>query len=218
MSRPRVVVGAIVVAAMVLAAARSSAAGTPQSRRSNGQTARKSEIWAVLDDKCTLRAPGSGLEGVLTQKLLEQDRRLMINASPTLSFRVIQGCLQDLERMGIKDIQVPGFVIRDGRLFQSFALSNSNAPSVILDQEHLAEMVKNAESPLNPRTRRVVPAAYQLFISESGEVVGVERQCGPKMPAVESELLKVKVTSPGRRGSESVPSALLIEITGPITM
>ena len=48
--------------------------------------------------------------------------------------------------------------------------------------------------------------------------MGLDQQYGPKIPALESELLHAKVIIPGRRGVDTVPAALLVEVTGPITL
>jgi hypothetical protein len=59
-----------------------------------------------------------------------------------------------------------------------------------------------------------VRISYRLFINEVGEIVGLDQAYGPKIPALESELLHARVVTPGRRGADTVPAALLIAITG----
>ncbi len=178
-----------------------------------------SETWAFLDEKGNLRASGLQLQGqALIQEVKDSGKTLWIRASPSLPFRTIEELVKELKQAGIREVQVEGFVSRQDRLYQSFVASSSGAPEVVLDRERLAEIVNKAVPSTNPRTKRVVPVAYRLFISESGEIAGLDQEYGPKIPALESELLKVKVVTPGRRGPDPVPAALIIEITGPIRL
>jgi hypothetical protein len=178
----------------------------------------ENEASAILDEAGNLRAPALQLEGeALLQKLRESKQGLRISASPRLPFRVIEEYVRELQKNGIQEVQVSGFLFREGRLFQTFAISSAGAPEVALDRDRLAEITKEALHSTNPRMPQI-PIAYRLFINEIGEVVGLDQQYGPKIPALESELLHAKVITPGRRGVDTVPAALLVEVTGPITL
>jgi TonB family protein len=54
--------------------------------------------------------------------------------------------------------------------------------------------------------------SYRVFVSESGEIVTVERLAGPDVPAITSALLQARVLTPGRRGDMPVPVAVMVSI------
>jgi hypothetical protein len=56
------------------------------------------------------------------------------------------------------------------------------------------------------------PLAFQLLVSDSGQVTGLVRQ-GSLTPEIESALRAARVVTPGRRGGDPVPMLATVPLT-----
>jgi hypothetical protein len=167
-----------------------------------------------------LRDPVSRLEGPALVKMMKlSPLGITIDHVPLdVPVRVIEAAVRSLQAEGIADISVTGFVTWNGRLFGTWgnatAGDNVAPPSIIVDNDRLAS-VGRSSGLLENLTPVQKPLLYRVFINEVGEIVGVKQVRGPQIPAVESELLRTRVISPGTRGGEPVPVAVLVEVAVP---
>jgi hypothetical protein len=53
---------------------------------------------------------------------------------------------------------------------------------------------------------------YFIYINEAGKIFGLNQVLGPKIAAVEEELLRTPVIAPGQRGANPVPVRMVVEI------
>jgi hypothetical protein len=133
-----------------------------------------------------------------------------------------------LQQEGIQNLRVMGFVSRDGRLFAlpgelvvSTGPANLQvsanvvaAPVLALDNELLTGIAKSSglADNLPPEQK---PLLYQIFMNEVGEIVGIQQMRGPKIPALENELARTRVISPGRRGADPAAVVFQVEVAVP---
>ncbi len=59
------------------------------------------------------------------------------------------------------------------------------------------------------------PLLYKVYMNEVSEIVAIRQVRGPKVPAVENELMLTRVVSPGIRGAEPVPVVFYLEVRVP---
>jgi TonB family protein len=176
-------------------------------------------LSVTLDQAGNLRDPVSQLEVPdLIQAMKMSPGGVTINPSPNAAIPDIEFALQQLQSDGIVNLQVPGFVVRDGRLFATVGYGpeagDITAPSLAFDNDRLARIAKSSGlvENLPPREK---PLLYQVFMNEVGEIVGLQQVRGPQIPAVENELMRTRVVSPGRRGGEPVPVVFFVEVAVP---
>ncbi|HYK90185.1 MAG TPA: hypothetical protein VE398_15525 [Acidobacteriota bacterium] len=121
------------------------------------------------------------------------------------------------------NLRVSDFVQRDGRLFASVGTGRSVAtnqsagffiPELALDNQLLTSIAKSSGlvDNLSPEQK---PLLYRVFMNEVGEIVAIEQMRGPKIPALENELKRTRVISPGRRGADPVPVVFYVEVSVP---
>jgi hypothetical protein len=80
-------------------------------------------------------------------------------------------------------------------------------PGLEIDRQRLMRVA--AGSGMLPDISSVQgPLTYILFADDAGKIVGMERLRGPKIPTVESELMRVRVTSAAMKGRVPVPFAV----------
>lgn len=188
----------------------------------------------MLDEVGNLRIPGSQLEGpALIQKMKEAEVRIAIMPNPRVPLLVIEETLKTLQREGVKDLLVAGFEVWEGRLFSQSSsvpggatvavmktprgeevLTAAAAPVLALDNEQLAGIARSSGQVDNlPPEQK--PLLYKLYMNEVGEIVGLQQVRGPKIPALENELRRTRVISPGRRGADPVPVVFVVEVAVP---
>ena len=185
------------------------------------------ELSLQLDEIGNLRDPVSHLEGsALIQRMKESQDGVLIQPSPVVPMRVIEETVRNLQSEGIRNLRVSGFTDRDGRLFasvgaigsitvnQATAIAGSAAPALALDNELLTNIARSSGlvDNLSPEQK---PLIYRIFMNEVGEIVGIQQLRGPKILAVENELIRTRVISPGKRGADPVPVAFYVEVTVP---
>jgi hypothetical protein len=83
-----------------------------------------------------------------------------------------------------------------------------------LDNELLAGIAKSSGLVDNlPPDQK--PLLYRIFMNEVGEIVAIQQMRGPKIPALENELARARVISPGRRGADPVAAVFQVEVAVP---
>ena len=91
-------------------------------------------------------------------------------------------------------------------------------PEIIYDADALSAMAKAAgvliKEPINAGDAVVnrLALAYLVCVNEVGEIVTAEPAIGPNVPGIQDALRRARVVAPGRRGVETVPTALLVPI------
>ena len=89
-------------------------------------------------------------------------------------------------------------------------IAGPEAPELALDKELLAALARGETRAANLPGRASV--TYRLFVSEVGEILSVEPLSGPRSAAVEAELARTRVVTPGRLRGDPVPTAVTVEI------
>ncbi len=169
-----------------------------------------------LDAQGNAREVGTGLEGpALWSKMKEGT--VSIRAMADVPYRTLEWFLLSLQREGITIAPFQGgipHVIRDGRVFLAPS-AEVRAPQLAIDHERLSYLVATAlmsgNLDVSADGRRSL--RYNLFVDESGRVTSVQPIQGPKIAAVEEELLRTLVVAPGYRGAEPVPTIAIVEFT-----
>lgn len=105
-------------------------------------------------------------------------------------------------------------VLRDARLFCSVSSDGIQAPQLALDNDRLAATAKESGQVSNLNSAQK-PLLYQVFMTETGAIVEVRQVRGPKIAAVEAELARTRVVTPGRRGLEPIPVFFYVEVAVP---
>jgi len=170
----------------------------------------------AIDELGNVQEPSAGAQdGDVTRKLNEANGVVFISPHPRVPFRVLEESLRALQKAGAKELRFTGpYTFREGRLYYTVQAPEIQAPELALETERLAAVAKNSgrvESiPFAGDGRRVL--LYQLFVNEVGEIAGLQQVRGPQIPELEAELLRTRAISPGRRGLEPVPVAVLVEI------
>lgn len=169
----------------------------------------------VMEESGKLRDPSSQLEGAaLIEKLKELKSNIVVTPDPGVPFLTIEETLRALQRQGIGNFDLrAAYLFRENRLF--YTPSPLVQPAeVALDNDRLAALARASghveEIPRAGDGRRVL--LYRLFINEVSEIVSTEQLRGPKLPEVEAELARTRVIVPGRRGLDTVPIAVAVEI------
>ena len=194
-----------------------------------------SGILVTLDEVGNLRIPGYQLESsALIQKLKEAKVGVTIMPSSRAPMPVVEGTVRTLQKEGVQDLRVAGFEVWEGRLFsqassvpggatvavmkgprgEEVSLTAGGAPVLALDKEQLAGIARSSGQVDNlPPEQK--PLLYKLYMNEVGEIVGIQQVRGPKIPALENELRRTRVISPGRRGADPVPVVFVVEVAIP---
>ena len=93
-------------------------------------------------------------------------------------------------------------------------LTAAAAPVLALDNEQLVRIARSSGQVDNlPPEQK--PLLYKLYMNEVGEILGLQQVRGPKIPALENELRRTRVISPGRRGADPVPVVFAVEVAVP---
>jgi TonB family protein len=194
-----------------------------------------SGMFVTLDEVGNLRTPSNQLEGpALIQKMREANGTITIMPSPGASMPVVEAAVKALQSEGLQNLRVAGFEVWEGRMFslarsarvgetvavwkgpdgEEHRVTSASAPVLALDDKLLAGIAKSSGRVDNlPPEQR--PLLYKLYMNEVGEIVGIQQVRGPKIPAVENELMRTRIISPGRRGADPVPVVFLVEVAVP---
>src|SRR5687767_2152545 len=170
-----------------------------------------------MDESGNLKERSSGLQGeALVQKVREMQATVFVSVSAQVPFLTIEETLRVLKQAGASQIHVTGaFVYWQGRLYYTHPLPDQQAPELALDNEHLRALARNSRAlevfQGAPYEKRVL--LYQLFVNEVGEIVSIRRLRGPHIPELEAELARTSMIAPGRRGAETVPVAVTVEVS-----
>ena len=170
----------------------------------------------VMEMSGNLRDPSSQLEGAaLIEKLKELKGDIAITPDPGVPSLTIEATLKALQKEGVKNISLRGaYLFREGRLFYTAPSPLVQSPELALDNDRLTSIAKASghveEIPRAGDGRRML--LYRLFINEVSEIMSIEQLRGPKLPEVEAELARTRVIMPGRRGIDTVPTAVAVEV------
>jgi len=167
---------------------------------------------------------------VVDAQALRQMKSVLISPSPKISFKDLENHLRNLQRLGIEDIQLVALRFYEGRLFYRSSVTTLNpdgsthtfvpgkspiqGPELALNMQHLSELAMQTR-PTSGFSQSEMPqsVSYQVFMTETGEIVGIQQVVGPKLAEVEAEILRTRVIMPGRRGSDPVPVTFDISMT-----
>jgi hypothetical protein len=183
-----------------------------------------SEFPISVDRLGTLRHDVSGLEGdSLIQQLVRQtkanpDIEIVLTHDPTVPFRVLEEKLRLLHSRGIQNVAASGpYIFRDGRLF-CLVPGVAEEPQLAVNMERLSNIIRasgRVPTVMVPNSEGVPTLLYRLFLSETGEVISVQRLRGlrgPEISEIQAELARAAVFKPAWIGSDPVPAAIKIEI------
>ena len=166
-----------------------------------------------MDGAGNLSQPALDLYGPALDARIAQARGLIQveirDAPPWVAEAVLAG----LRSRTAAGIAVTGrFALYRGRLF--YRSGAYSPPQLALDMEELTRLAEL------PRPGVVVPpgvAGLQrlvsaVYITEAGEIAGVEIARGQRVPEIEAELSRARVIAPGLRGTDPVAAVAMIEI------
>lgn len=123
-----------------------------------------------------------------------------LNISSAMPIRRAEEIVQELLQRGVQKLEVRGaYAFYQGKLFYSGA--PTKPPQIIPNLEVLRGLLD--ASPKDSRMSNMV--FYNLYISEVGEIVGVQRFVGPDNPEIERELMRSQVLSPAFLGTDPIP-------------
>lgn len=173
----------------------------------------QAELAPVMDGAGNLSQPALDLYGPALDARIAQARGLIQveirDAPPWVAEAVLAG----LRSRTAAGIAVTGrFALYRGRLF--YRSGAYSPPQLALDMEELTRLAEL------PRPGVVVPpgvAGLQrlvsaVYITEAGEIAGVEIARGQRVPEIEAELSRARVIAPGLRGTDPVAAVAMIEI------
>jgi TonB family protein len=138
---------------------------------------------------------------------------IIISVPPQLPFALVNEVLANLRSLGIHNIVLQGnyLVGPDGGLFYGPGAVRGGdrieAPNLNIDPTELMAIVRSVQVPGN-----VQVLSYYVYVTETGQVAGVERREGLEIPQVETALQRVQVLSPGRFGNEPVPAVFMFRL------
>jgi TonB family protein len=183
-----------------------------------------SEFPISIDRVGTLRHRVSGLEGdSLIRQLVQQtktnpDIEVVLTHDQAVPFRVLEEKLRLLQSQGIQKVAASGpYIFHGGRLF-CLVPGVAEEPQLAINAKRLSNIVRaSGRQPtvIVPNSEGVPTLLYRLFLSESGEVISVQRLRGlrgPEISEIQAELARTAVVKPARIGSDPVPAAVRIEI------
>ncbi len=183
-----------------------------------------SELPISVDGLGTLRDDVSGLEGdsliphLVQQTKTNPDTEVVLTHDPAVPFRVLEEKLRLLQSHAIQKLAASGpYIFREGRLY-CLVPGVAEAPQLAINTDRLSNIVRASgrlPTVIVPNLEGIPTLLYQLFLSETGKVVSVQRLRGlrgPEIPEIEAELVRTTVVKPTRLGSDPVPAAVRIEI------
>jgi len=173
-------------------------------------------IRLAMDEAGNLRESSSGETGeALLARIREVGDPISIQISSLTPRPVAEAALQELLRTAARDIRVSGgaYALHNGGLFYGRG-SGVTPPELLLNSDLLSTLAaESGQLPQPPAgAQRQVSLVCLVFVNEVGEIVGVQGTSNPKMPAVEDELLRTRVITPGYIGSTPVPAVAYVTI------
>lgn len=160
----------------------------------------------------TVAEGGTGASGAALDSKISEAVRVIVVAAADVPLPKLAREVERLRGLGVGDVQLRGgFAYHEGAVFYDPVPSGVRPPDLALDEERLRALARRE---LEERGARAVGHfRYELFVNEVGEVVGV-RSTGPlKLAAVEDELRRTRVVTPGRRGPDPVPTVLSVLVS-----
>ena len=176
--------------------------------------------FVPMDNSGHLQDPRSSMNSdTLMEQLLQTEATIRIVIPSETPFQVAETTLKDLAGKGAKYIQIVGpYDLHQDQLFyitrEAFAPAALDAvsPAVLaLDANRLKAlaMASSEVSAVQEKSSRLI---YFIYINEAGKIFGLDQILGPKIAAVEEELLRMLVNAPGQRGGNPVPVRMVVEI------
>jgi hypothetical protein len=108
----------------------------------------------------------------------------------------------------------PRYIEREGRVFSSTPAPGVQPPVLALDNGRLASLATQSGK-VESLGEGDKPLLYQVFMSETGEILAIKQVRGPTVRAVESELARTRVVTPGRRGTSPTAVFFYVEVAVP---
>jgi hypothetical protein len=125
-----------------------------------------------------------------------------ITITPATPINVAEDVINNLLKNGAQ-IELSGaYCLFKGHLFYAWNPTIS-PPKLALDRSRLCTLAKSPACTDDWNERFV--AAYFIYVSKTGEILGLQQLFGPQMLDVENELMRTSVTVPGRLGPDPVP-------------
>jgi TonB family protein len=158
------------------------------------------DVNVEMDESGKLAGTSVDSANQMTQ-MLQGAGTIHITIAPATPIRVAEATVRDLLQSGAQNLKLWGaYCLYQGRLFYVWN-ETLIPPTVAIDRERLRVLAKSLVT--NWTESSVL--AYFVYVSETGEIVGLQQLSGPQIPEVEKELMRVPVLSPGRRGADPVP-------------
>jgi TonB family protein len=185
----------------------------------------KPSMRLIMSEAGSLREIGTTLEGTaILEKVKETQARVAVLPNPLTPFESLEETLKALEAAG-GTVRTDGpFVYAQRRLFYQptgappgAPFVGVDAPEYVMDLARVAALARRtgADRFLIARPGMPGPALeIQLFVSETGELLGARmvNGAGPSAPELEAELLRTRIVAPGRREGRAVPVAVTVKV------
>jgi TonB family protein len=154
-----------------------------------------------IDDLAVSMDESGNLSGELSQ-ILKTKGTLEIAITAATPFPVVERVVRELNQNGIQKIKLlPPYVLYQGRVFFEGTPANAERLMPLVDSALLVSMAR-ASGQFEPgKPCRLI---YRLYLSETGEALGIQQIAGARVPEIEDELMRTNKT-PARRGSVVVP-------------
>lgn len=167
----------------------------------------------LTDADGQLSEPALGLSGPALEARVGQARDSIQVEIRDAPLRVAEAALAGLRNRTAADIAVTGcFALDRGRLF--YRNGEYDPPPLAPDMEELTSLAELARPGVvvPPGVAALERLVYAVYVTEAGEIAGVEIARGRRIPEVEAELARAQVIAPGFRGPDPVPAVALVEI------
>jgi protein TonB len=141
---------------------------------------------------------------------------IIISVPPQLPFALVDQVLANLQNQGIHGIVLQGqgnYLIQAGRLFYGPGAVRGGDRLQPPRLDFYLASLQAATAKSSGLLGNAQVLSYYVYVTETGQVVGVERRGGPEIPQIEAALQQAQVLSPGRFGNEPVPAVVLVQFT-----
>jgi TonB family protein len=173
-----------------------------------------------MDKSGHLQDPRSSMNSdTLMEQLLQTEATIRIAIPSETPFQVAETTLKDLAGKGAKNIQIVGpYDLHQNQLFyitrEAFtpAALDAVSPAVLALDANRLHALAVASSEVSGAEEKSSRLIYFVYINEAGKIFGLNRVLGPKIAAVEEELLRTRVIASGQRGANPVPVRMVVEI------
>jgi TonB family protein len=151
------------------------------------------ELPISVDRFGTLGQDSSGLEGdSLIQRLVQQTKvnsniEVVLTHDPAVPFRILDEKVGLLQSKGIHNVAASGpYIYHERRLF-CLIPGGAVEPQLVVNTERLAEIVRASgrlPTVIVPNAEGLPTLLYRLFLSETGEIISVQRLRGLRGPEI----------------------------------